>query len=111
MGKFDVLIVEDDPATYMALPVLLRSYGFSSKLVNNVKDALVAIKEEPRFLLLDLVLVDGDGIEVLKYLKLNKLKTKCAITTGYLGEDVDLLGCPIFTKPIDLDKLLKFLNE
>lgn len=110
VGKPDILIVEDDPSTYYALPILLRSYGFSSKLVNNVKDALLALKDEPKFLLLDLVLTDGDGVEVLKQLKLSGLKTKCAITTGYLTEDLSLLGCPVLMKPIDLDKLLQFLE-
>jgi DNA-binding NtrC family response regulator len=106
----DILIVEDDPATYKALPALLGVYGFTTELVNNVTDALEAIKKEPKFLLLDLKLVGGNGIEVLKYLNDNNLKTKCAVTTAYLNDETALLGYPVLMKPIELEKLLDFLS-
>lgn len=111
MGKNDILIVEDDPSTYQALPALLSTYGYTTKLVNNLSDALVEIKKEPSFLLLDLIIPGGDGIEVLKYMKENNLKTKCAITTGYLEDGLEVLGCPVLMKPIDFDALLEFLNK
>lgn len=107
-----ILIVEDDPATHRALPILLLSRGYTSRIASTLAEGLEQIKRAaPKFLLLDLLLPDGNGIEILEYIKSNNIKTKCAVVTAYLDDKTKLLGYPVLLKPIDFDDLLKFLGD
>lgn len=107
----DILIIEDDPLTHKALPALLAVNGFTSKLVSNFSEGLEEVKNDYKFVLVDLVLPDGDGLDILKSMRDQGIKSKCAITTGYLDNDIELFGYKVLIKPIDLDELLQFLNS
>ena len=62
-----VLIVEDDLATRSGLEESIRDLGGEPKSVGTAKDAARAVGEfDPRVLIVDIHLPDGDGIEVLR---------------------------------------------
>jgi DNA-binding response OmpR family regulator len=108
-----ILVVEDDEATEKTLPNILEFYGYSVIHVNSIEKGLNYLKnttKSPDFLLLDLVLPDGNGVEILDYIRENSLPIKCAVTTGWLSNIDDLDGIKVFTKPISLDELIEFLS-
>lgn len=108
-----ILIVEDDKATAKTLPNILEFHGFSVIHVDSIEKGLKYLKNTasaPDFLLLDLVLPDGNGVEILDYIRDNNLPTKCAIVTGWLSNIGDIDGIKVFTKPISLDELIAFLT-
>jgi len=62
-----VLIVEDDLATRRGLEESIRDLGGEARSVGTAKEAARAISEfDPRVLIVDIHLPDGDGIEILR---------------------------------------------
>jgi DNA-binding NtrC family response regulator len=62
-----VLIVEDDLATRRGLEECIRDLGGEARSVGTAKDAARAVSEfDPRVLIVDIHLPDGDGIEILR---------------------------------------------
>jgi len=62
-----VLIVEDDLATRKGLEESVKDLGGETRSVGTVKEAVRAIEEfDPRLLIVDIHLPDGDGIEILR---------------------------------------------
>ncbi|HKA35739.1 MAG TPA: sigma-54 dependent transcriptional regulator [Thermoanaerobaculia bacterium] len=62
-----VLIVEDDLATRRGLEESIRDLGMDPRSVGTCKESAKALEEfDPRLLIVDIHLPDGDGIEVLR---------------------------------------------
>ena len=62
-----VLIVEDDLATRKGLEESIKDLGFEPRSVGTRKEAAKVVDEfDPRILIVDIHLPDGDGIEVLR---------------------------------------------
>ena len=62
-----VLIVEDDLATRKGLEESVKDLGGETQSVGSAKDATRALEDfDPRLLIVDIHLPDGDGIEVLR---------------------------------------------
>src|SRR5437870_3808469 len=84
-AKGSVLIVEDDRAARRAIAVILASQGFAVSEAGTVAQALRALAEAsapPQWVLLDLMLPDGCGIEVIRALRQNGIGSKVCIVTG-----------------------------
>lgn len=65
-----ILVVEDDPATRKMINTALDAHGYDVIEAGTAGDALEAIsKEIPDVVLLDLILPDGDGVEVCRELR------------------------------------------
>ncbi len=65
-----VLVVDDEPQIVRALRIILRDAGFDVLQAGSVQEALdVAAMRPPAAAIVDLVLPDGDGIEVTKSLR------------------------------------------
>ena len=114
-AKPRVLIVEDDAISANAMRAILVRRGFEAEVVSRVDDALIALHRRPDFMILDLMLPDGDGTQLLQYVRTNNLPTRVAVTTGV--NDVDRLRLVqslepdgLLRKPIDLTHLLRILN-
>jgi len=78
MSNKKVLIVEDDPAIIDIYFVAFRKVGIDLQVIDRGGDAIIKIKsiienkeELPELVLLDLILPDVNGIEVLKEIKMN----------------------------------------
>jgi DNA-binding NtrC family response regulator len=62
-----VLIVEDDLATRKGLEESIKDLGGETRSVGTMKEAARAVEEfDPRLLIVDIHLPDGDGIEILR---------------------------------------------
>ncbi|HWH12536.1 MAG TPA: response regulator transcription factor [Solirubrobacteraceae bacterium] len=69
-GNERILVCDDEPQILRALRVVLREAGFDPVLTSDVREALdVAAVRPPDAAILDLLLPDGDGIEVCRQLR------------------------------------------
>lgn len=85
----NVLIVEDDEELRCNFSNLVQSHS-QMNLVSSVgtcQQAIIDLCEfNPDVLLVDLGLPDGDGTDVIKTIKLNKLKTEALVVTVFGDE-------------------------
>jgi two-component system KDP operon response regulator KdpE len=65
-----VLVVDDEPQIVRALKVVLREAGFDAVAAETASEALdIAAVHPPEAAIIDLVLPDGDGVEVTRKLR------------------------------------------
>jgi two-component system, OmpR family, KDP operon response regulator KdpE len=65
-----ILVCDDEPQILRAVSVVLRGAGFEPTLTASVREALdAAVVRPPDAAILDLLLPDGDGIEVCRALR------------------------------------------
>src|SRR4051794_16160938 len=78
-----VLIVEDDRAARVAISRILKKQGFAVSEAGTVAGAMESIEQRrPDWILLDLMLPDGCGIDVLRRVRAQHLATKVCVITG-----------------------------
>ena len=110
-GKPQLLLVEDDRSTASALRALLTHQGWEVELAVTLRAALAYLDRwVPDAVVLDLMLPDGDGCEVLKRVRQQAPQTRVVVTTGCWDQDrlervTRLNPAALLHKPIDL-KLL-----
>ena len=70
MGGVKILVVEDDPYIQRALSVRLRAWGHMVVTAADAGGAIaVAQQHAPDVALMDICLPDGDGFQVMDYLR------------------------------------------
>lgn len=114
-GKCRTLIVEDDPSSSYALRKLVEYYGHEAAVAETLADALAQLAWRPCCLVLDLMLPDGSGTEVLRRVRDSRLPVRVAVVTGaadpVLIDDARRLRPEaMFIKPVDMEQLLPFLQ-
>lgn len=79
-----LLIIEDHDATRLALGKVFVRRGWTVRSGSAVAEALDLLDSgpEPDALILDLMLPDGDGLDVLRQVRGAGLRTHVAICTG-----------------------------
>lgn len=105
------MVVEDDRGASRAITLLLQHKGYEPILAESVKDALIQLKHEPACVILDLMLPDGSGVDVLRFIRTHNLPIKVVVTTGTgddkLIRDVNALRPEQYlVKPVEFAKLL-----
>jgi DNA-binding response OmpR family regulator len=79
-----------------------------------VADAMAGLAQRPDWILLDVMLPDGDGTQVLRRVMSDGLSSKVCVVTGCGParlEEVHALGPEaVFTKPLDVGRLLGVLS-
>jgi len=79
-----VLIVDDDKAFAERLGRAMAARGFTPILAFGLADAIEAINgDPPKYAVIDLKLVDGGGLDVMKALKERRPDARAIILTGY----------------------------
>lgn len=108
-----VLVVDDEKDIVELLKYNLQKEGYKVLSASDGKQALDLAQQQPHLILLDVMLPEYDGWEVVKHLKSNK--QTAAIPVVFLtakGSDVDeVLGLELgaddyIVKPISIPKLL-----
>jgi len=105
-----ILIVDDE---YFALEFLRRKlagFGFTTETAHTIKDAIEILKndEQIRIVISDLHLVEGSGIEVLKWVHENRPDIKKIIISAhtYESEMLDAKNARLYdyalSKPVDI---------
>ncbi len=107
-----VLIIEDDSITAKGLSETLKREGFTCDTTDLGEDGLEIGKlYEYDLILLDLMLPDIDGFEVLKRLREAKIQTPILLLTGRGETESKVRGLGLgaddyLTKPYERDELL-----
>jgi DNA-binding response OmpR family regulator len=112
MNGYRVLVVEDDAASCAALLRILDNRGWIVTVAQTVAEAMASLDPPPHCILLDLMLPDGGGEDVLRKVRDEELPTKVAVVTGtgdpvrlalVKGMDPDAL----FQKPLDFHAICR----
>jgi len=110
-----VLIVEDDRSARTAIARLLAKRGFAVSEAGSVAQAVSALDEQPHWILLDLMLPDGNGTSVLRKVRADRLASRVCIVTGCCDDmlrDAQRTGAEhTFIKPLDVERLLSVLSH
>jgi len=106
-----VLIVEDDKSARRAMKLLLQGGGWSVTEAGTVLDGLHYLCENPQWVILDLMLTDGDGIAVLERIRNAGLPIKVAVVTGVgdfnrISKVSKLNPELLMRKPVNMKELL-----
>jgi DNA-binding response OmpR family regulator len=111
-----VLVVEDDLDSYQALSKILKHVGYETLSAETLAEARSLIGQAPRFLVLDLLLPDGNGKDLLREVREGDFPIKVAVLTAaadkQLLDDVRALKPDaLFAKPLDVPRLLAWLRQ
>ncbi len=107
-----VLLVEDDSATAKSIEMMLKSEGYVCDCADLGEDGLEIGKlYDYDLIVLDLMLPDIDGYEVLRRLRAAKVQTPILILSGLSEPDQKVKGLGFgaddyLTKPFDKDELV-----
>lgn len=107
-----MLIVDDDVPFRTRLARAFRDRGFDVREAGSVAEARTAAgTTSPELAVVDLRLVDGGGLEVVRHLKSVNARASVVVLTGYGSiatavEAVQLGATHYLTKPADADEIL-----
>jgi len=107
--------VEDDRSARRAIAMILRRRGYAVSEAATIADAIGLLNGNgsgdgpPAWMLLDLMLPDGCGIDVLRRIRAAKLATRTCVITGcaanMLAEAREAGAEHTFVKPLDVEHL------
>ena len=114
--KSKVLVIEDDYATSKLLSNYLNKWGYEPTIVNSGEQALKMVaKESYLAILMDIVLPDANGFELIKKIKENKLNKNTPVIVCSVEAEQQkafLMGAvEYFVKPIKYKFLVEVLTS
>jgi len=113
-NKFKVLIVDDQPQNLQVLAYTLNNIGIKTIASNNGQNAILSAEQnQPDLILLDIMMPEMDGFEVIKRLKINsKTDTIPVIFLSALTETTEIVkgfklgAIDYITKPFNKEELI-----
>lgn len=109
-----ILVVDDEEMIQRLLKRFLEDKGHEVCVASTGKEALEMIKEAPEIVLLDIMLPDMDGLELLNKAKEISPSTRIILMSGMDGESDHLTsfkGDYVFiAKPMNLKALEQIIN-
>lgn len=111
-----VLIVEDDTTARIAGGFLFRRLGLETATAATLHEGFDRLAWNPDWILLDLMLPDGNGIELLRLVRRVGLPVRVVVATGcydwHLLEAVKALRPEhVLLKPLDWDVVGRWFND
>ena len=106
-----LLVVEDDPNIVELLSASLRFAGFDVTAATNGADAVIAARDaRPDLVVLDVMLPDLDGFEVIRRMREGGVRTPVVFLTARDATDDKIRGLTLggddyVTKPFSLEEL------
>jgi two-component system, cell cycle response regulator CtrA len=114
--KMRVLLIEDDQSTARSIELMLHSVGFNVYVTDlGDEGADLGKVYDYDIILLDLNLPDMSGFEVLKTLRVSRVRTPILILSGLTGIEDKVRGLGFgaddyMTKPFHKDELVARIN-
>jgi DNA-binding NtrC family response regulator len=112
-----ILLVEDTPSLSQVYASLLKKSGYAVDCAFTASEALGRYdRAAHRVVLLDLMLPDGDGIDVLRHIRSVEPTAKAIVITsnGSINRAVDAMragACDFLVKPFDENRFLKSIES
>jgi CheY-like chemotaxis protein len=111
-----VLVIEDDYATSKLLGNYLNKWGYEPTIVNSAEQTLKVIEKEPFLaILMDIVLPDANGLELLQQIRERKNTKKTPVVICSVEAEQQkafLMGAvEYFLKPINYKYLVEVLTH
>ena len=108
-----ILVVEDDRVARLAMTKILESMGNEVVSAGTLAEGFAKL-DNVHCLFLDLLLPDGDGIEILRKVRAENLPIRVAVTTGITNSEelapiLALNPDAIFQKPVHLPDIAGWL--
>lgn len=109
----EILIVDDEPRMCDSLKILLGNEGYKTKTAYSGQQALEClVKDHIDLVLLDIVMPDMNGLEVMDLINKQKLDTLVIVITGHASVDSAVGSLrkgayDYLRKPFEFDQLLK----
>jgi DNA-binding NtrC family response regulator len=113
----EALLVDDDTQYALALSELIELEDFRVSICGCIEDALNYLKANtPDVVLVDLLLPDGSGIELIHRIEALASHTRILVITGHAAVESTVVALragvqDYLTKPLDLDHLRSCLSN
>ena len=110
------IIVDDDPDVLKPLASVVRSYGYNVDVASSVDSARSLFhRQKPNFMLVDVMLPDGNGVEMIKELQADP-SVKFVVITGQSSVEIviESLRARVFDfleKPVRLKNIRNVLDK
>jgi DNA-binding response OmpR family regulator len=119
ISKFKILVVDDEPEVVSLVHRRLEREGYLvSTALNGREGLIVAQKEKPNLILLDIIMPEVDGISMLRSLRMDKALGAIPVILLTARSDISSIdegrkygAEDYFIKPIEWDQLLKFIRK
>jgi two-component system response regulator AtoC len=111
------LVVDDDASSLRALATLVTEQGFTAHTAGSLREARGRmLAEPPDVVLLDVVLPDGTGFDLIEDLQAVDGRAEIVVITGHASvktavEALRRGACDYLTKPIDATRLRTMLDN
>jgi CheY-like chemotaxis protein len=112
-----LVVVEDDPALAHLLCAQLQLIAPGDRVIGarSLKEARLAIQFDPDLILLDLMLPDGEGIELIAEAKARSPAPRVVVVTGLTAgpkpEAARAAGADlVLTKPVTVEDLVRLVD-
>jgi two-component system response regulator AtoC len=111
------LVVDDDQSSQRALATLVAEEGFAPATAGSLREARGRVlAQPPDLVLLDLILPDGTGFDLIKDLQEQTDRAEIVVITGHasVSTAVEALrcgACDYLTKPVDAARLRTMLGN
>ena len=111
-----ILVVEEDLESHAALVRLLGHLGYEVRAAGTLREGIAQLHTTPDCVILDLVLPDGCGADLLAEIRKRKLRTKVVVTSDSANTDALKIVSPMkpdgfFRKPFEIPQLLGWLRQ
>ena len=96
------------------ITLILNRKGFAVSEATTVAEAMHGIFRQPEWVLLDIMLPDGSGLDVLKRIRAERLPVRVCVISGchqHVLDESRARGADYaFSKPLDVEKLVAVLR-
>ena len=110
----EIYVVEDDEGIRELIEILLQSHNYTVKTFPNARSFQNTVPGKlPDLFLIDIMLPDGNGINLCKDLKASEYTLKIPVVLMSAHADINHVdGADDFiAKPFDVDELLKRIEQ
>ena len=115
-ARYRALIVEDDPAIRKLVEKLLLRKGIDVDSAREGRQAIEKLKgSDYSVLILDLMLPEMNGFEIIEFIKKNQIKIPVAVVSAVSHQaltklDLDVVKL-VISKPFDVDEFTNAILE
>ncbi len=116
--KKKILIVDDEPVLLKILKRLLEQFQYEVITAESGHEAFQVIKlgeEQIGFVISDVRMSNGDGLELLSWIRGHGIQTPILLVSGFadisVAEVVKLGAVGIMSKPYDIEKICSVIES